>query len=136
VAERGHASWYQFVYAEEKGFFAEDTEGYPDETGYATLEELMRAVYAHFDQWRAESGPVALPSSSDTLFDFNRYHGGALVLYALREKIGTRAFDGFLRAWLYDEETPPMPNHPDWTVDPVEASVAALRQARAARPTP
>jgi aminopeptidase N len=165
----GHASWYEFVYAEEKGFLAEDTEGYPDETGYATLEELMRAVYAHGDQWRADDGPVAAPSSPETLFAFNRYHGGALVLYALREKIGARAFDrlerewlrryanesvgtddfialaskvaredlsGFLRDWLYGTTTPPMPNHPDWTVDPVEAGVAALRQARAARPTP
>ena len=165
----GHASWYEFIYAEEKGFLAEDTEGWPDDIGYATLEELMRAVYAHGDQWRDEWGPIAQPAGPEALFSFNSYHGGALVLYALREKIGTRAFDelerqwvrryedesvgtedfialaskvarqdlqGFLRAWLYDEETPPMPNHPDWTVDPVEASVAALRQARAARPTP
>ena len=50
----GHASWYEFVYAEEEGFLAEDTIGYPDDTGYATLEELMRAVYAHGDQWRAD----------------------------------------------------------------------------------
>jgi aminopeptidase N len=166
----GHASWYEFVYAEENGFLAEDTEGYPDETGYATLEELMRAVYAHGDQWRAEDGPVALPSSADTLFAFQRYHGGALVLYALREKIGRRAFEelerqwvrryedesvgtedfialaskvaqrdlgSFLREWLYGTTTPPMPNHPDWTVNPVEAGVQALRAAPAARrPTP
>jgi aminopeptidase N len=165
----GHASWYEFVYAEEHGFLAEDTTGYPDETGYATLEELMRAVYAHGDQWRADSGPVAQPSSPETLFDFQRYHGGALVLYALREKIGNRAFErlerawvrryanesvgtdefialasqvahrdlsGFLRNWLYGTTTPPMPNHPDWTVDPVEAEIQALRLGRAARPTP
>ena len=120
----------------------------------------MRAVYAHGDQWRADSGPVARPSSAETLFDFNRYHGGALVLYALRQKIGDRAFQrlerewlrryrdrsastadfialasrvarrdlrGFLRAWLYGTETPPMPGHPDWTVDPVEAPAPSLR---------
>jgi aminopeptidase N len=165
----GHASWYEFVYAEEMGFLAEDTENYPDETGYPTLEELMRAVYAHGDQWRAEDGPVAEPSSPDTLFAFQRYHGGALVLYALREKIGARAFErlerewvrryanesvgtdefialasmvarqdlsGFLREWLYGTTTPPMPNHPDWTVDPVEDTPQALRLGRAARPTP
>jgi aminopeptidase N len=166
----GHASWYEFVYAEEKGFLAADTENYPDETGYATLEELMRAVYAHGDQWRAEDGPVALPSSPESLFAFQRYHGGALVLFALREKIGTRAFEKlerewvrryanesvgtdefialaskvarqdlgpFLRDWLYGTTTPPMPNHPDWTVDPVESAPQALRLAPAARrPTP
>jgi aminopeptidase N len=162
----GHASWYEFVYAEEKGFLAEDTTGYPDDTGYATLEELMKAVYAHGDQWRADDGPVARPSSPDSLFAFQRYHGGALVLYALREKIGTRAFDklerewvrryrdesvgtddfialaskvarrdlrGFLRDWLYGTTTPPMPNHPDWTVDPVEPAAQAARLAPAAR---
>ena len=129
----------------------------------------MRAVYAHGDQWRADDGPVAPPSSPETLFAFNRYHGGALVLYALREKIGAARssgssgsgcgatanesvgtddfialaskvargdLSGFLRDWLYGTTTPPMPNHPDWTVDPVEAGVAALRQAPAARPTP
>ena len=26
----GHASWYEFVYAEEKGFLADDTVDYPD----------------------------------------------------------------------------------------------------------
>jgi aminopeptidase N len=165
----GHASWYEFVYAEEMGFLEEDTENYPDETGYPTLEQLMRAVYAHGDQWRADDGPVAEPSSPESLFAFQRYHGGALVLYALREEIGTRAFErlerewvrryrdesvgtddfialasrvahrdlsGFLRAWLYDTTTPPMPNHPDWTVDPVQETPQALRLGRAARPIP
>ena len=57
----GHASWYEFLYAEENGWLDEDTENWPDPTGYATLEELMRAIYAHGDQWRFDVGPVALP---------------------------------------------------------------------------
>ena len=57
----GHASWYEFLYAEEKGFLEGDTEGYPDDTGYARFDDLMKAVYAHGDEWRAEDGPVALP---------------------------------------------------------------------------
>ena len=77
----------------------EDTEGYPDDTGYATLDELMKAVYAHGDEWRAESGPVAAPSSADELFAFQRYHGGALVLYALRQKVGNAAFVRIERAY-------------------------------------
>jgi aminopeptidase N len=166
----GHASWYEFLYAEQQGELAEDTEGYPDDIGYATLDELMRAVYAHGDEWRAESGPVALPTDASTLFDFQRYHGGALVLYALREEVGAEAFarierawvttyEGrsastddfialasrvagrdlgpFLRAWVYGEATPPMPGHPDWTVEPVRAArgVAPLSapEARARR---
>jgi aminopeptidase N len=149
----GHASWYEFTYAEERGFLVEDTVGYPDDVGYADFDDLMRAVYAHGDEWRAEFGPVARPASADTLFSLNVYHGGALVLYALREVIGERAFarlerawadryrgrsastedfielasrvagrdlTAFLEDWLYGTTTPPMPNHPDWTVNPVE----------------
>jgi aminopeptidase N len=104
----GHASWYEFLYAEEKGFLADDTTNYPDEQGYATLDELMKAVYAHGDQWRHDYGPVAKPSSGDPgfddLFSLQVYHGGALVLYALRQKIGTTAFDRLERAWVHRYE--------------------------------
>ncbi len=91
----GHASWYEFLFAEENGQLAEDTENWPDETGYDTFEELMEAIYAHGDEWRQEFGPVARPISGDAagLFNFQMYHGGALVLYALRQKIGNRAFE-------------------------------------------
>jgi aminopeptidase N len=159
----GHASWYEFTYAAEKGFLANDTAGYPDEVGYADLDSLMRAVYAHGDQWRHDFGPVALPNA-ETLFSLNVYHGGALVLYALRQVVGDATFQriergwvqryrdqsastadfialasriagrdltGFLRDWLYGERTPPMPGHPDWTVDPVQ--VPAPAPAAAAR---
>jgi aminopeptidase N len=163
----GHASWYEFTYAEEKGFLEGDTEGYPDDTGYATLDELMKAVYAHGDQWRADDGPVALPTSADTLFAFQRYHGGALVLYALRQKIGDAAFQRierayaqrfkdrsvstddyialaaqvsgdpsvtpFLKDWLYGTRTPPMPGHPDWTVDAVQPNAPRALSAPQAR---
>jgi len=151
----GHATWYEVTYADETGQLAVETEGYPDPQGYATLDELMRAVYAHGDEWRKTSGPVALPKSGGVikLFTYQVYHGGALVLYALRQKIGTVAFEQverswvqryrdsvastddfialateisgdqsvtpFLRDWLYGEKTPPMPGHPDWTVNPV-----------------
>jgi aminopeptidase N len=98
----GHASWYEFNYAESKGQLAGDTRFYPDPKGYATLVRLMRAVYAHGDQWRHDFGPVAMPSSGSVnrLFSYNVYHGGALVLYALRQKIGTAAFDQVERAWV------------------------------------
>src|SRR4029078_12538752 len=128
---------------------------------------LMRAVYAHGDQWRQDDGPVARPLNADVLFNLQRYHGGALVLYALRQKIGGAKFarlerewvsryrDGvastedfialaskvaqrdlrsFLRNWLYGTKTPPMPGHPDWTVDPVQPPQArALATARSPR---
>ena len=152
----GHATWYEVNYAEEHGYLVGDTEGgYPDPQGYVTLDELMRGTYAHGDEWRKKSGPVALPKSGGVtkLVSFQNYYGGALVLYALRQKIGYAAFDQvertwvqryrdssastddfialateisgdqsvtpFLRDWLYGEATPPMPGHPDWTVNPV-----------------
>jgi aminopeptidase N len=96
----GHASWYEFLYAEEKGELTDDTFHYPDANGYPTMDALMKAVYAHGDQWRHDSGPVALPSSEDTLFDFQRYHGGALVLYALRQVVGASTFQRIERAWV------------------------------------
>ena len=152
----GHAVWYELTYAEEHGYLVGDTEGgYPDPQGYATLDEAMRAMYAHGDEWRKKSGPVALPKSGAAVkfYAIQIYDGGALVLYALRQKIGTAAFEQvertwvqryrdsvastddfialatevsgdqsvtpFLRDWLYGEKTPPMPGHPDWTVNPV-----------------
>jgi aminopeptidase N len=153
----GHASWYEFTYADEKGFL-------PDDAGAPDLESLMREAYAQGDTYRANYGPVGRPLSGDVndVFNPNVYGGGALVLYALRQKIGTPAFTtlerawvtkyhgksastadfialaskvsgrdltGFLRAWIYGTTTPPMPGHPDWTVDaPEQAKVKALVQ--------
>jgi aminopeptidase N len=145
----GHASWYEFSYAAEHGYLADDT-------GTAHLTDLMKQVYALGDQLRADDGPVARPVSGDpeALFSSNVYYGGALVLYALRQRIGKAAFerverawvvrnrgrsastedyvrlatrvsgdagvDQFLRTWLYGTTTPAMPGHPDWKVDPVQ----------------
>jgi aminopeptidase N len=96
----GHASWYEFLYAAENGSLADDTVDYPDPQGYANFDDLMKAVYAHGDEWRASDGPVALPTSEDTLFNLQRYHGGALVLYALRQKVGAAAFQRIERAYI------------------------------------
>ncbi len=59
-------------------------------------------MYAHGDEWRSDFGPVALPlNNTDAVqYSYNVYHGGALVLYALRQKIGTTAFDKLERTWL------------------------------------
>ncbi|MFE7193697.1 M1 family metallopeptidase [Kitasatospora sp. NPDC057541] len=144
----GHADFYGLMYRYERGW--------PDSGGFTTLTDRMRAVYARGDQWRHDSGPVAAPTAA-TLFDSQRYTGGALVLFALRERVGPEVFDrieqaflrrhrhgtattadflrtadevsgqplsAFLHPWLYGERTPPMPGHPDWTVDQVDPGVA------------
>ena len=152
----GHATWYQWLWGSEKGFLGEDLG-----TGTNDLDESIRLVYGIEDQLRAAGGPPGQPQSGDPydVFDINRYWGGALVLFALREEIGIPAFerlerawvrkyrDGvattddfialasriagrdlgpFLRAWLYDPTTPPMPNHPDWVVQPAGAAAKTL----------
>lgn len=35
----------------------------------------------------------------------------------------------FLQHWVYDTTTPPMPNHPDWVVDPVPPTLTATQRA-------
>jgi aminopeptidase N len=155
----GHATWYEAQYDATHGYLKDDL-GYPD------LESYFKAVYRQGDQVRDEHGPVARPRSGaiEELFNPNVYDGGALVLYALRQEIGTRAFTTlerrwvakyrgrsastddfialasraagrdlrtFLIAWLYGTRTPPMPGHPDWTVDPVPSSARSSAIARA-----
>src|SRR3954454_842069 len=92
----GHATWYQWTFAEPRGELAETFAGFP------TLEGSMQFVYSLSDILRAQDGPVARPVSGDPiqLFSAQVYWGGALVLYALGQKIGDAAFQRLQRAWL------------------------------------
>ena len=47
----------------------------------------------------------------------------------LASKVARRDLTGFLEAWLYGKVTPPMPNHPDWTVLPVVEAPAPAAAA-------
>jgi aminopeptidase N len=92
----GHATWYELLYADETGVFQQYT-------GRANREEYFKHVYSLGDQYRATYGPVARPASSATIWDVfnpNVYDGGALVLYALQQKIGTAKFQQLERAWV------------------------------------
>jgi aminopeptidase N len=57
---------------------------------------------------------------------------------ALASKVAHRDLGPFLRDWLYGSTTPPMPGHPDWTVDPVDqaARVQSFGAPRALRVLP
>ncbi|WP_199791468.1 M1 family metallopeptidase [Streptomyces sp. 142MFCol3.1] len=134
----GHARFYERQYSQEHG--GDD------------FEATMKTAYTSHDQWRHDYGAPAEPTEPN-LFKRMRYDGSALVLYALREKVGEETFgkierawvttyegragstqdyidlaskvagedlDGFLHPWLYGAKTPPMPNHPDWVVAPVQ----------------
>ncbi|MER5604052.1 M1 family metallopeptidase [Streptomyces sp. NPDC002265] len=87
----GHADFYGLLYRYERGW--------PDSLGLTTLEARMKATYALGDQWRRDSGPVAAPNAAN-LFDNQRYVGGVLVLYALRELVGEDVFHAIERAFL------------------------------------
>ncbi|WP_055494328.1 M1 family metallopeptidase [Streptomyces sp. TP-A0356] len=87
----GHATWYEALYAEE--------------TAHHSMEQRMKAAYALSDRWRALGGPPAEPKEPEagqkiSLFRPNVYDGAALVLYALRQEIGTAAFEHLERAWV------------------------------------
>ncbi|MEU6372747.1 M1 family metallopeptidase [Streptomyces sp. NPDC046909] len=87
----GHADFYGLLYRYERGW--------PDSLGYTTFEARMKYTYGLGDQWRKTSGPVAAPNEVN-LFDSQRYTGGVLVLYALRQQIGEAAFDAVERTFL------------------------------------
>ncbi|WP_428985861.1 M1 family metallopeptidase [Streptomyces pyxinicus] len=81
----GHARFYERLYSEEHGG--------------ASLEDTMRAAYEQHDQWRHDDGAPAEPTGP-TLFKLMRYDGSALVLYALREKVGAGIFERIERSWV------------------------------------
>ncbi|MDT3400159.1 M1 family metallopeptidase [Streptomyces sp. B1866] len=154
----GHATWYEALYAQERG-------GRP-------LARRMRAAYAHSDTWRADGGPPAAPEPGPPgrhigIFRPTVYDGGALVLYALREEIGAAAFErlerawvrrhrdsvastgdfvrlasrvagrdlaGFLHPWLYGRHTPPMPGHPEWRSAARRAALGAKSPGNPGKP--
>lgn len=91
----GHATWYELTYAQDQDYL-------PKVYGAKDLDDLMRQVYAASDSLRAQYGPVARPigGSTGALFNPNVYYGGALALYALRQEIGTAAFDQLERQWI------------------------------------
>jgi aminopeptidase N len=91
----GHASWYEFTYAAEHGMLQDDE----PQWGTSSFTTLMKDLYSAGDQYRADDGPVALPVDADHVFASQVYEGGALALYALRQKVGTATFDRIERAW-------------------------------------
>ncbi|WP_458249402.1 M1 family metallopeptidase [Streptomyces sp. MAI_2237] len=87
----GHADYYGLLYRYERGW--------TDSLGYSTFEDRMKWTYGVGDQWRHDSGPVAAPNEVN-LFDNQRYTGGVLVLYALRQVVGEDVFHAIERAFL------------------------------------
>ncbi|MDQ0993468.1 M1 family metallopeptidase [Streptomyces sp. V3I7] len=138
----GHATWYESLYAEEKAkkpmvdrmkaaYTASDgwrasggppAAPKPPKPGqkisifrpniydgaalalYALRQEIGREFFERLERlWvRAHRDGTA------TTADFVR----------LASAVAGRDLSGFLKAWLYDAKTPPMPGHPDWKSTP------------------
>ncbi|WP_406443842.1 M1 family metallopeptidase [Streptomyces sp. NBC_00631] len=81
----GHARFYERLYSAEHGG--------------VSMEDAMRAAYEQHAQWRHDDGAPAEPTEP-TLFKVMRYDGSALVLYALREKVGDDTFGRIERTWV------------------------------------
>lgn len=89
--DEGHATWYEWRYAAQHG-------------GPALLTR-MHAAYQASDALRRKYGAPAAPHSRTGdgkigIFTPVVYDGSALVLYALREKIGSTDFGRLERAWV------------------------------------
>ncbi|MEU4213480.1 M1 family metallopeptidase [Streptomyces sp. NPDC026206] len=87
----GHATWYEAQYAEERSG--------------RKLADRMHRAYELSDRMRADGGPPAaptppVPGKKISIFRPVVYDGSALVLYALRQRIGAAAFDRLERAWV------------------------------------
>jgi aminopeptidase N len=73
---------------------------------------------------RQEIGEEAFEALEREWADRYRYGVASTADFiALASEIAGRDLEPFLTAWVYGETTPPMPGHPDWTVDPVPAEV-------------
>ncbi|MDO0938539.1 M1 family metallopeptidase [Streptomyces sp. DG2A-72] len=81
----GHARFYERLYSEEHGG--------------ASFEAAMKTAYTNHNVWRRDFGAPAEPTEPN-LFKRMRYDGSALVLYALREKVGAETFQKIDRAWV------------------------------------
>ncbi|GAA0575755.1 M1 family metallopeptidase [Streptomyces crystallinus] len=87
----GHATWYEALYAQEYG--------------KRPMATRMREAYSQSDGWRAAGGPPAAPKppapgQKISIFRPVVYDGSALVLYALRQEIGTARFGELERRWV------------------------------------
>jgi len=155
----GHASWYELTYADQKGYLQDDA-GDPDlETlmrdVYAAGDRLRAdfgpvgrpldstSVWDVFNPNVYYGGALVLFALRQQVGDaaFQRIERAWVHRYAgrsastvdfirLASQVSGQQLHRFLTRWVYGTTTPPMPGHPDWTVDPVTpGSLAALSHA-------
>ena len=141
----GHADYYQQVYAQE--FFGDDTVEYW-RAAYQRANQLRHQfgpvamptgndIFTLFSDNVYSGGSLVLYAlrqvvGEDTFRNIEqtwvkRYSGESVSTEQFIDHvnhIAHRDLTAFLRDWLYGDTVPPMPGHPDWTVDPVEPSAS------------
>jgi aminopeptidase N len=95
--DEGHARYYEWLYAVEHGGMRAASGGVS-----GTFDGTAKAYYELGDYYRQKIEPVAKPKGGDFrhLFSTQQYNGGALVLYALRQKVGETTFRKIDRTWV------------------------------------
>ena len=148
----GHATWYEWTWAAANGELEEDI-GIADfeelmEVLYS-LGDRYRAAYGPVG--RPLSGQPEQLFSAQVYFGgalvlyalrqqvgetafrrierawVSRYRDGVAStqdFIALASAVSGQDLTAFLNAWVYGTTTPPMPGHPDWTVDPAATTAA------------
>src|SRR4051794_33369235 len=93
----GHATYYEWSYAADHGEMRAASGGVS-----GSFDGTMRYYYEQGDIYRHRIEPVAKPKGADFqhLFSSQQYKGGALALYALRQKVGVPTFQRIERAWV------------------------------------
>lgn len=132
----GHARYYERVYSEENGganlealmreayrqhdIWRRDT-GAPAEPTEPNLFKRMRydGSALVFYALRAEVGADTFARIERAWTTRFRGRAASTTDYVqLASQVARRDLAPFLTPWLYGAKTPPMPGHPDWTVDP------------------
>ncbi|KMS80839.1 zinc metalloprotease [Streptomyces leeuwenhoekii] len=148
----GHATWYEALYAEEKAgrslrtrmkdaYAASDTwraVGGPPAAPKVPAPGRKTGIFRQnvyeggalvLYALRQEIGPPAFERLERAWVTRHRDGTASTADFVrLASEIAGRDLDGFLRAWLYGEKTPPMPGHPDWkagTTDPAATAEPA-----------
>jgi aminopeptidase N len=145
----GHADYYGLLYRYERGW--PDSRGLTtleDRMRYTYGQgDLWRATSGPvasptaadlWDDQHYAGGTLALYALREKVgaADFDRIEKTFLATFRDRSastedylrvvaRVSGEPASEFLRAWLYGTTTPPMPDHPDWTVEPVPAASAS-----------
>ncbi|GAA3836324.1 M1 family metallopeptidase [Streptomyces chiangmaiensis] len=145
----GHATWYEALYAEETAHRSLETRM---KAAYTRSDQWRATGGPPADPQPAKAGhkislfrPNVYDGSALVLYAlrqeigrpaFERLERAWVAVHRdgtattadfehLASVIAGRDLSVFFRAWLYSEKTPPMPGHPDWKRDPVQAPTAA-----------